>query len=282
MKIGFIGQGFIGKNLADNFEQRWHKNVIVRYDLVKYPHNKELIKTCDIVFIAVPTPSTPEGFDDSILKDVAKLPRDGATVVVKSTVFPDTMLWLDKEFPDKVFIHCPEFLSEDTAKHDTDFPERNIVGIENMGDNVLRKKAKEVLELLPKAPFEIICTFEESTLAKYIGNCFFFTKNVFFNMMYDLSKEYNCKWDRLHRIILGDSRINSVHTNPVHKNGRGAGGHCLIKDFAAMKEMYENKFPGDRVGDDALFNIECKNIEYLEASKKDIELLRGVHGTTLV
>ena len=64
--IGFIGQGFIGKNYADDFEQRNYK--VVRYALEgTYAGNKDRIKECDIVFIAVPTPTTPEGFDLSIV-----------------------------------------------------------------------------------------------------------------------------------------------------------------------------------------------------------------------
>ena len=130
-KIGFIGQGFIGGNLANNFEERGFEN-LVRFDKEKYAHNRKEIGTCEFVFVAVPTPTTPDGFDDSILKEVAAIPGDGAVVVIKSTVFPDTMRWLEERHPRKIFIHCPEFLSEDTAKRDTDFPERNIVGIGDM------------------------------------------------------------------------------------------------------------------------------------------------------
>ncbi|MEY3784652.1 MAG: hypothetical protein RLZZ230_974, partial [Candidatus Parcubacteria bacterium] len=52
MKIGFIGQGFIGKSYADDFENRGFE--VVRYALEElYINNKELIKDCDIVFVAV-------------------------------------------------------------------------------------------------------------------------------------------------------------------------------------------------------------------------------------
>ena len=57
-KIGFIGQGFIGKNYADDFERRGFE--VIRYALEEpYRANKEKIRECDIVFIAVPTPTTP-------------------------------------------------------------------------------------------------------------------------------------------------------------------------------------------------------------------------------
>ena len=53
--IGFIGQGWIGKNYADDFETRGYR--IVRYAKEEpHSHNREKIGGCDIVFIAVPTP----------------------------------------------------------------------------------------------------------------------------------------------------------------------------------------------------------------------------------
>ena len=66
MNIGFVGQGWIGKHYADNFEARGY--MVVRYALEEpYVKNKEKIKECGIVFIAVPTPTSPKGFDASIV-----------------------------------------------------------------------------------------------------------------------------------------------------------------------------------------------------------------------
>ena len=67
VKIGFIGQGFVGKNYADNFEVRGY--AVIRYAKEKpYNKNKEAIKDCEVVFIAVPTPTTPKGYDASIIR----------------------------------------------------------------------------------------------------------------------------------------------------------------------------------------------------------------------
>ena len=55
--IGFIGQGFVGKNYADNFERRGFS--VVRYALEDpYRANKKKIRECDVVFICLPTPTT--------------------------------------------------------------------------------------------------------------------------------------------------------------------------------------------------------------------------------
>lgn len=58
--IGFIGQGFIGKNYANDMVERGFK--VVRYDNENYLENKDKIKDCDIVFIAVPNSHHTRGF----------------------------------------------------------------------------------------------------------------------------------------------------------------------------------------------------------------------------
>ena len=101
IKIGFIGQGFIGKNYSDDFEKRGHK--VVRYAKEKpYDANKEEIKKCDIVFIAVPTPTTPKGYDASIIKAVLPLTKKGGIVVLKSTIFPGLTKEIQKEFEETI------------------------------------------------------------------------------------------------------------------------------------------------------------------------------------
>src|SRR3989338_6825777 len=83
--IGFIGQGWIGKNYANDFEKRGLKTV--RYALeVPYAQNKEKIKECGIVFVAVPTPTTPKGFDASIVESALGLVGKGKIAVLKSTI----------------------------------------------------------------------------------------------------------------------------------------------------------------------------------------------------
>ena len=70
--IGFIGQGYVGKNYADDFEDRGYN--VVRYSKEKpYNLNKDKIRECDIVFIAVPTPTVHGVYDASIICKVIPL-----------------------------------------------------------------------------------------------------------------------------------------------------------------------------------------------------------------
>lgn len=275
MKIGFIGQGWIGKNYADDFERRGYD--VTRYGMDEpYVRNKEKIKDCDIVFIAVPTPTTSEGFDFSIVKSVLKLVGEGHTAVVKSTLAPGTTEELQKENPNIFVFHSPEFLTEMTAAYDAANPLRNIIGLP-LNTAEYQKKARKVISVLPKAPYELICYSKEAEMIKYAGNCYLFSKVVFMNMLFDLSQKLNCDWETIRDAMIADPRIGKSHMSPLHQSGRGAGGHCFIKDFAALIESYEN-LVGDKKGLNALKAYEAKNIDLLTKSGKDLDLLNGVYG----
>lgn len=278
-KIGFIGQGWIGKNYADDFEKRGFE--VVRYSLEE-PHinNGEKIKECDIVFIAVPTPTTPEGFDDSILRQAIKSVGEGKIAVIKSTIIPGTTESIQEENPNIYVVHSPEFLTETTAAHDAANPDRNIIGLPKDSDEY-RLKAQEILEVLPKAPYKAVCSAREAELIKYGGNCWFYTKVIFINMLYDLAEKLDCQWETIRDAMAADARIGSTHLNPVHQGGRGAGGHCFIKDFAAFHQLYE-KYVGDGFGLEVLKSQEEKNIDLLVKSGKSLNLLEGVYGEEII
>lgn len=274
-KIGFIGQGWIGKNYADDFERRGLS--VVRYSQEE-PHinNKELIKECDIVLIAVPTPTTVDGFDCSIVDGVISLVGKGKTAVIKSTILPGTTEKLQSCHPDVFVMHSPEFLTEATAAFDAANPDRNIIGIP-VDNEEYRTKAKEVIAVLPKAPFELVCSSREAELVKYGGNCWFYFKVIFINMLYDLAAKEGCDYGKIKEALAADPRIGSTHLDPIHKSGRGAGGHCFIKDFAAFREIYEKEI-GDQLGVAVLRSLEEKNIDLLKKSNKDLDLLEQVYG----
>lgn len=68
-------------------------------------------------------------------------------------------------------MHSPEFLVEKTAAYDAAHPNRNIIGIP-FENEAYTEKANQVLEVLPKAPYESILHARDAEFVKYAGNCF--------------------------------------------------------------------------------------------------------------
>lgn len=274
--VGFIGQGYIGKNYADDFEARGIR--VVRYSLEpQHAQNKDSIKECDIVFIAVPTPTTPQGFDAGIVEGALELVGDGKTAVVKSTIVPGTTAAFQQRHPRLNVFYSPEFLSEATAARDASTPFSNIIGLP-VDDEAHRAAASAVLAVLPKAPFELICTSTEAEMIKYSHNLNGYFQIILSNILYDAATALGANWNVVQSALMADPYITNRYTSPVHKSGRGAGGHCFIKDFAAFRELYVTLRPEDARGKDALEALERKNQALLRGSGKDIDLLEGVYG----
>jgi nucleotide sugar dehydrogenase len=264
---------------------------VVRYSLEEpYVHNKDAITQCDIVFIAVPTPTTPDGFNCAAVEDALTLVRRGATAVIKSTLSPGTTEALQEKFPELFVFHSPEFLREAQAAYDAAHPDRNLIGIPKDTPEY-QERAATVLRVLPEAPYNQIMSAKSAELVKYAGNCFLMTKVLFMNILYDMTIKSGESWEEVRAAFVRDPRIGESHTEPVHASGhvadkntkvhRGAGGHCFIKDFEAFRQYYK-KLIGEDDGFALLSAEVAFNNRLLRESGKDLDLLAGVYGEQII
>lgn len=271
--IGFIGQGWIGKHYADDFENRGYQTV--RFSLEEtYKQNRSKISDCRITFIAVPTPTTPDGFDSSILIDALTNIGEGNIAVVKSTTTPGLIAELQDKFPSIYILHSPEFLVEKSAAYDAAHPNRNTIGLP-IENEKYRALANEVLAILPKAPYEAVISSLESELVKYAGNCFLYTKVLFMNILYDTVVKSGGDYERVRQALIHDPRVGESHTMPVHDGGRGAGGHCFIKDFEAFRR-YHGSLIDSNIASNMLNAMTNFNNSLLRESGKSLDLLNEV------
>ncbi len=280
LTIGFIGQGWIGKNYANDFEERSFN--VLRYSLDEaYVHNKEKIKDCDVVFVAVPTPTISQKFDGHSVKESLSLIGEGKIAVIKSTLYPGFTKILQDMFPHIFILYNPEFLSVVSAEFDARHPERNIVGVLK-GSKSHLEKATLLMSILAKAKYEKICSFEEAEIIKYYRNVVGYARTIFTNIFYDLAISTQADWEVIKQSVAADHDFGDVYLTPVHKNGRGAGGGCFIKDFEAFLQAYKEKVPSDKNAIKILEIMRDKNIELLKGTKKDEKLLSEVYGEYLI
>lgn len=274
--IGFIGQGWIGKAYADNAEERGYE--VVRYSLEQpWIKNKDRIKDCDIVFIAVWTPTTPKGFDISVVESVLPLVGEGKIAVLKSTIPPGTTAALQKKFPHVILLYSPEFLNVSSHIHDATHPFANVVGM-SVTDAKHFLAAERVMKTLPKAPYVSICKASEAETFKYAHNAAGYAQILIYNAMYDMAQQFGAEWDVVQKALEADPMVSNWYIKPVHKGGRGAGGTCFIKDIAALRGHFEKHLPHDKRVINMLSAMEAKNIELLTSTGKSLDLLKDVYG----
>lgn len=236
--IGIVGSsGFVGGAIKKYFESVGAPLRV--YDKYKNEGSLEQIQEADVVFIAVPTPydEAKGGFDLSFVENAIEALQDSKIIVIKSTVLPGTTESFQKKFPQHRFLFNPEFLTQATAQNDMQFPDRQIVGYTKESYTV----AKDIVRLLPLAPFERIIPATEAEMVKYFNNTWFATKVVFANQIYDLCSAMEIDYDRVRDCAAADKRVGPSHLVVMHGGYRGYGGACLPKDTRALIQL------GDRL-----------------------------------
>ncbi len=238
-KYGIIGVGMVGGALQRYLEDKRGIQPLL-YDKGRNLGSYQVISQADIIFVCVPTPydSAPprgegKGFDLSCVEDVFKNIQGKKTVVIKSTVLPGTTEKFQKQYPQHKVLFNPEFLTESTADQDMKYPDRQIVGYTEQSYNV----AKDIMQILPLAPFERIIPATEAETVKYFGNTWFANKVIFANQLYDLCKALSIDYDQVMESAAADKRIGRSHLEVLHKDYRGYGGKCLPKDIKALIQL---------------------------------------------
>lgn len=242
MKIGVIGNGFVGSAVANGFS---------KYDVKIFDKNPEASKNSledvleqDFVFVCVPTPMKDIMGDDCNLSIIESCFREiesigsNAIFIIKSTVPIGTTARLQKIHSSINIVHSPEFLTAKFAKEDFLNADRHIVGY------VKKKSTGEKASKLFKSAFpNIPCLTmksDESESVKYIANCFFATKVSFFNEIFLLIEKLGLDWNSIINGVMGDRRIGDSHFQvPGHDGDKGFGGTCFPKDINALIKTFE-------------------------------------------
>jgi len=262
MKIACIGTGFVGVVTAGVFAKLGHTVVGLDIDQKKVdslrqgivpfyePDLQELlvdtqakgnltfttdyasaIKDADIVMIMVGTPSAPDGQADlkyvfTTSETLAPHLKDGAIVIVKSTVPPGTNTRVKEIIKSKTQVNfemasVPEFLKEGTAVEDTLHPDRAVIGVET-------DRARDILTELhaPLTTNLIVMRPESAQMCKYAANNYLATRITFINQIADLCEKNGADIQEVIRGIGEDKRIGSHYWYP----GLGYGGSCFPKD----------------------------------------------------
>jgi len=235
---GIIGVGMVGGALRRYFEENRGIKPLL-YDPGKNLGSLEEINQADVIFICVPTPFDKEKnyFDLSYIESALSNIKGEKVIVNKSTTLPGTIEYLQEKYPQHKILNNPEFLTEVTADQDMSYPDRQIVGYTKKSFSV----AKDIMNLLPLAPFERIMPATEAEIVKYFGNTWFSTKVVFANQIYNLCEKLGINYDRIMDAAAADKRIDRTHLTIFHKGKRGYAGKCLPKDIKAFIKFAEKK-----------------------------------------
>jgi UDPglucose 6-dehydrogenase len=250
---------------------------------------KEASKKSQVIFIAVGTPSKPNGdadlsYVENVAREIAGVMDSYKLIVEKSTVPAETgkkvertiKLNLPRKFKEgqKVLLNFdvasnPEFLREGSAVHDFMNPDRIVIGVES-------KKAEDILrEIYKPLKAKIVVTnINSAEMIKHASNSFLATKISFINAV---SRICDCVGADVLKVAEGmgfDKRIGRQFLDA----GVGYGGSCFPKDVDAFIRLSEKS------GYDFKLLREVRNVnEHQKQSfvKLIEEKLWNLHGKTI-
>ena len=247
MKIGIVGQGYVGTAVKTVFQKHYDINT---YDInpklrtVETLH--ELVNTSGIIFVCVPTPMNKDGSCNldivrGVVRDInntVNAGQEGKIVAIKSTIPPGTTNKLNKECKNISVIFNPEFLTEANFIEDFKNQNRIIIG----GERPSSTKLRQIYSLVfPEAT--IVKTGSiTAEMVKYFTNTFLATKVSFANEMKIVCDELGIDYDKVVEYATYDERLGKSHWAVPGPDGKlGFGGSCFPKDINALvhicKEM---------------------------------------------
>ncbi len=209
----------------------------------------------EIVFIAVGTPSLPNGstnteYVEAVARGIGQhLNGDYKVIVNKSTVPIGSGDWVKMLVMDGVaeqktppssgvkfdVVSNPEFLREGSAIYDTLNPDRIVLGSDNQAaiDLMLKLYAPIIDRQFAeeKKPVPVLTTdLSSAEMIKYAANAFLATKISFINEIANICERVGADVTQVSKGIGLDSRIGNKFLNA----GIGWGGSCFPKDLSAL------------------------------------------------
>ena len=233
MKIGIIGNGYVGNAVKNGFESKGY--LVKTYDKFKKSDVFETIALCDFIFICVPTPSNSDGsiclieVDEVFTRFMLAQPQ--GIIIIKSTVLPGTAQAYQNKYPDLKIVSNPEFLTHSTAEYDFLHPDKIIIGYTRQSESAVNEVTKLYSSF--RAPIKIVKS-EEAEMSKYMVNAYYYTRVIFANEIYDICQALGVDYEKVRECFEMDKRVAPGHFDVFHGGYRGVGGSCLPKDLCAL------------------------------------------------
>lgn len=203
------------------------------------------IDDSEIIFLAVGTPSKPDGTADltyvyKAIDSIIPLVTKYKIFVLKSTVTIGTNAEIKKYISSKLktefdVVSNPEFLKEGTAVQDFMKPDRIVIGTENIKASEIMK---ELYSQLTRNGHPIYVMDPVSAeMVKYACNLMLALKISYINEISQICDHIGADIRRVREGITSDTRIGKHFFYP----SIGFGGSCFPKDVLALEQFTKEK-----------------------------------------
>lgn len=237
-KIAIIGKGKVGTATAKalNVEVDWHD-----------PMKGERLNNFDsYAFVIVCVDTLQEGGEDHNHLNAAltylRIRKYKGVVVIRSTVNPEWVDYLNAVFPQFKIILFPEFMVQ-RGEVINDNPWQVVLGGERTSI-VNFHKALLLYGYCTTDTKLILTDAKTAAMIKLSANSALASKVTLFNAIYLACSTIGVDYETVRQGVISDERIGAGHTLvPSPDDGLlGFGGHCLPKDLEAMVQIDKTEY----------------------------------------
>ncbi len=328
MQIAVIGSGYVGLIAAAGFCELGHNVISIDNDSQKLERLRRgiipiyeehldrvfrrhlgtrlhfssdiaaAVRKCDVIFIAVGTPTGENGeadlsYVEAVSREIAGAISSYKVIVEKSTVPVYTSRWIRRSMllsgaPADLFdvVSNPEFLREGTALVDFLYPNRIVIGGESERAVEMVRAIyarlengyyyRELTDITPPASFSgkttVIRTSAASAeLIKHASNAFLAMKISFINAVANICESVGADVHEVAQGIGSDSRIGHQFLRP----GIGYGGSCFPKDLMAFRAVAKEAGCEFRMLDEVAFINDEQRFRFIRKIRGALWTLKG-------
>jgi nucleotide sugar dehydrogenase len=265
MSIGIIGHGYVG-GAIDSFFQGVEPVMI--FDVKKPELNRlEDVVQCDIVFVAVPTPSAPDGScDTTIVEEVfSRITDIGRNIgrihfnskmhefcefvtVLKSTVPPGFTTSMAQKFPLRL-VFSPEFLTERNSIKDYAQAHHVIAAGSVCDCQIYLDHMRNAFKARRHKPlFATVEKYETAEMAKLFVNTMLATKVAMANEIQRICQKLSIDYGLVSYLGTLDWRVGQSHVDVPGPDGQlGFGGSCFPKDLGNLRYIAKMVGSGEKI-----------------------------------
>jgi UDPglucose 6-dehydrogenase len=250
MKIGIIGNGFVGRAtqiFAKNYDALYEFTPIIVYIYDIRPEAcdppgitlEELDRECDILFFCLPTPLHHDGSCYTRILEETLARCSNPYKVIRSTV--------PVGFAAKHGCYfMPEFLTEANWEDDFRRMKEWVVGIPAAAvapSATIDEFKTRISKLIKRShkngaidsPTVVFCDSNEAEMLKLMKNCFLSAKVGLMNEFYDFCGATHTDYNNVTGLAKRDARMGTSHFQVPGADGRrGFGGTCFPKDTHSL------------------------------------------------